>query len=264
MKTIAAAMAEPITERMIPRSSRSSGFDCEVDALTSKLSPADYGLKPEVLCVIPARGGSKGIPHKNIALLAGKPLIAYSIEVAMRTPEVSRVIVSTEDERIAEIAMQCGAEVPFLRPRDLAGDDSVAGSVIGHLLDTLAQRENYRPQAYVTLYPTSPLRSVSLTGFLTRKLFEGFMEVLAAKPLCRSLRYFQDQRDALAPLRQPEPGCDRFRPYGYFYGNRIDNTGVRRRYVHSLDDKVAFVDIDTPEDLAQADRILTRGLFSFS
>lgn len=263
MKTIAASMAEPITGREISVNSGNPQFNCAIEALASGLSQGGHTPKPEVLCFIPARGGSKGIPFKNITPLAGKPLVAYSIELAKLVPEVTRVIVSTEDERIAEVALQYGAEVPFLRPRELAEDDSVAGSVIGHLLATLAQRENYRPRAYVTLYPTSPLRSASLIGFLIRKLFEGFMEVLAARPLCRSLRYFHGKDGRLAPLAQPAPGCDHFRPYGYFYATRTDNTCLQRRYVHRLEDKAALVDIDTPQDLAWAERILTRGLFNF-
>ena len=77
-----------------------------------------------VLSVIPARGGSKSVPRKNIRHLAGKPLIAHSIEVAKASSLISRVIVSTDDQEIAEIALACGAEVPFLRPRELAEDET--------------------------------------------------------------------------------------------------------------------------------------------
>ena len=76
----------------------------------------------EVICLIPARGGSKGLPRKNILDLAGKPLIAHSIDVALATPSIKRVFVSTDDEEIAETAREYGAEVPFLRPSDLASD----------------------------------------------------------------------------------------------------------------------------------------------
>ena len=75
-----------------------------------------------IIAVIPARGGSKGIPRKNIADICGKPLIAYAIEVALNTPEISTVFVSTDDNEIAEIAKSLGAEVPFLRPAYLADD----------------------------------------------------------------------------------------------------------------------------------------------
>jgi len=257
-------MSKPVSERMISWGFPESGFDVDVENLASRLARLKHAKTPEVLCVIPARGGSKGIPYKNIAPLAGKPLLAYSIDVALRTPGVTRVIVSTEDERIAETALQYGAEVPFLRPRALARDDSVACSVVEDILNNLARSENYRPQAYVTLYPTSPLRSVALTGFLTGKLLEGYLEVIAAKPLCRSLSYFHNYDGRLEALRQPQAACDRFRPYGYFYGTRIDHMGDRRRYIHMLDSPEAFVDIDTPEDMAMADRILTRGLFTVS
>ncbi|MBW1723549.1 MAG: hypothetical protein JRH13_15900, partial [Deltaproteobacteria bacterium] len=79
-----------------------------------------HGHKPEVLAIIPARGGSKGLPRKNIRDLCGKPLIAYSIEVALRAKLIDRVVVSTEDEEIAEISESFGAEVPFLRPKEMA------------------------------------------------------------------------------------------------------------------------------------------------
>jgi len=78
--------------------------------------------KPEILVIIPARGGSKGIPRKNIRLFAGHPLIAFSIAAGLQAETVTRVIVSTEDEQIAEISRRYGAETPFLRPAELAGD----------------------------------------------------------------------------------------------------------------------------------------------
>ncbi len=112
----------------------------------------------EVLVVIPARGGSKGIPRKNIRLLAGYPLIAYSIEIARQSSLVTRIIVSTEDEEIATIARELGAEVPFLRPPELAQDDTRDLPVFQHALNWLNEKEGYVPDAVVHLRPTTPIR----------------------------------------------------------------------------------------------------------
>ncbi len=112
----------------------------------------------KILGVITARGGSKGIPRKNIKLLGGKPLIAYSIEAARQSKLLTDFIVSTEDEEIAEISRKWGAPVPFMRPQKLARDDTGSIEVIIHALNTM--RENYgKIYDYVMiLQPTSPFR----------------------------------------------------------------------------------------------------------
>lgn len=115
---------------------------------------------PDVLALIPARGGSKGIPRKNIRLVAGKPLIAYSIRQALEAPSITRVIVSTEDEEIAVVATDWGAEVPFLRPAAYAQDLSPDLDVFRHALTWLAENENYRPELVVQLRPTAPVRRI--------------------------------------------------------------------------------------------------------
>jgi N-acylneuraminate cytidylyltransferase len=113
---------------------------------------------PEVLVLIPARGGSKGIPRKNIRPFAGFPLIAYSIAAALQAKTVTRVLVSTDDEEIAEVARRFGAETPFLRPAELAADQTVDLPVFQHALSWLAEREEYRPEIVLHLHPTSPVR----------------------------------------------------------------------------------------------------------
>lgn len=112
----------------------------------------------EYLGLIPARGGSKGVPRKNIHLLAGKPLIAYTIEAALQSKYRLRIIVSTDAAEIAEVAQVAGAEVPFLRPAELAQDDTPTFPVVQHALQWLEQHENYQPEVVVLLQPTSPLR----------------------------------------------------------------------------------------------------------
>ena len=114
-----------------------------------------------ILAIIPARGGSKSIPGKNIKLLCGKPLIAWTIEEAKKSSRLSRIIVSTDDKEIAEIAKQYGAEVPFLRPKEISGDLSTDVEFLTHALDFLKTREKYEPDIVIRLPPTSPLRTAA-------------------------------------------------------------------------------------------------------
>lgn len=112
----------------------------------------------KVVGLIPARAGSKGIPNKNIASLAGQPLIAYTIQAALESRLLSRVLVSTDSPTIAQIAKTYGAEVPFIRPPELARDDVPRLPVVRHAVDYLENNEGYTPDIIVTLQPTSPLR----------------------------------------------------------------------------------------------------------
>lgn len=116
--------------------------------------------KVEVLALIPARGGSKSIPRKNIRTFAGRPLIAYSIAAGLAAEMVTRVVVSTEDEEIAAVAKDYGAEVPFMRPAEYAHDDTPDLPVFRHALKWLVENENYHPDIVVQLRPTSPFRRV--------------------------------------------------------------------------------------------------------
>jgi CMP-N-acetylneuraminic acid synthetase len=111
----------------------------------------------QVLGIIPARGGSKGIPGKNLALVGGRPLLAYTADAAQRSTRLSRVIVSTDDLQIAEAARSLGLDVPFLRPSSLAADDSPMLPVMQHACDALAA-SGFGADVLVLLQPTSPLR----------------------------------------------------------------------------------------------------------
>lgn len=126
----------------------------------------------EVLAIIPARGGSKGIPRKNIRNFAGHPLIAYSIAAALQARRVTRVIVSTDDPEIGEVARAYGAEVPFLRPAELAQDTTLDLPVFQHALAWLTANEAYAPDVVVQLRPTSPIRPVGLVDEAVRILLE--------------------------------------------------------------------------------------------
>lgn len=114
--------------------------------------------KLKIVAIIPARGGSKSIPYKNIKKLAGKPLIAYTIEEAIKSKTLDRVIVSTDDDRIAKVSRKYGAEVPFKRPAKLAKDTSHTPPVIKHAIKYLENKEKYKVDLVVTLQPTSPFR----------------------------------------------------------------------------------------------------------
>lgn len=131
------------------------------------------------LAIIPARGLSKGIPRKNVRLVAGKPLIAWTIGAALNAKGVDRVLVSTEDEEIAEVARQYGAEVPFLRPLELSQDETPTLPVLQNVVFELKNLENFVPDAVITLQPTSPLR--------TSEHIDDAIERFKADPLADSL-----------------------------------------------------------------------------
>lgn len=134
----------------------------------------------DILALIPARGGSKGIPRKNLLMLAGKPLIAYSIEHALRSRSVTRTIVSTDDPEIARVARDLGAEVPFMRPSELAQDLSPDLDVFRHALAWLRDREGYSCELVVHLRPTGPVRRV--------ELIDQAIETMLNRPDADSLR----------------------------------------------------------------------------
>jgi len=112
--------------------------------------------EPNIIAIIPARGGSKGVPRKNIRVICGKPLIAFTIEVALSSKLIDRVVVSTEDEEIAEVSNRYGAEV-IKRPEELARDDSPTIGAIMHVINRLEEKGEYF-DIVVLLEPTSPLR----------------------------------------------------------------------------------------------------------
>lgn len=143
-----------------------------------------------VLAVVPARGGSKGLPGKNIRPLAGIPLIGHSIRCAKMTPEVDRIIVSTDSEEIANVARREGAEVPFLRPAELAGDKTAMWPVMRHALEQMERLDGRRYESLLLLDPTSPGR--------TPDDIRKAIEILSGDPSC----------DGIIGVSEPE-----FNPY---------------------------------------------------
>lgn len=114
--------------------------------------------KRRTVAIIPARGGSQSIPDKNIREFAGKPLIAWTIEKARAATGIDRIIISTDSERIAVVARECGAEAPFLRPAAISAADTAIEPVLRHAYEWLVATEGYQADAIVLLFPTNPLR----------------------------------------------------------------------------------------------------------
>lgn len=164
--------------------------------------------QPEVLAVVQARGGSKGLPRKNLRLLAGHPLVAFSVASARAAKAVTRIIISTDDDEIADVAREYGAEVPFLRPGELAADDTPDYPLFEHALAWLAEQEGYRPEVVVQLRPTTPLRP--------RGMVDEAIGILRADPRADCVRgvtipkqtpykMWRDAQDGcLAPLMESE------------------------------------------------------------
>lgn len=219
----------------------------------------------EILGIIPARGGSKGVPRKNLAPLGGKPLLAHSIEVALKSRCITRVVVSTEDPEIAAVAREYGAEVPFLRPMEQALDHSDLGEALNFLMHRLRD-QGYFPDAMVTLMPTSPFRTPSFVDFMTGKLLEGYQAIKTVRKIrLKDSAFFHTDKDTGETVRVPLKACgldDCFRPYGVFSGAWL-NPAHRGTFIHYLDNPVMAIDIDTPEDLRLAELVIANNLFDF-
>jgi CMP-N-acetylneuraminic acid synthetase len=156
-----------------------------------------------VLGIITARGGSKGIPGKNLKLLGGKPLIDYTIDAANDTP-LDRLILSTEDKKIADVARELGCEVPFMRPPELARDETPHLPVILHAVQWLRDHASYVPDIVLTLQPTSPLRSSADIAAALRMLelsdADSVVSVNEVAAHAHPMRMLQVDADGMAKL----------------------------------------------------------------
>lgn len=152
-----------------------------------------------VLAIIPARGGSKGLPGKNIKILAGKPLIAWTIEEAKKSKYIDRLILSSEDDEIISVAKEWGCEVPFKRPAELAKDDTPGIEPVLHAIETLKEKYDY----ICLLQPTSPLRKVEhIDGCIEKCLFTNSDSCVSVTEVDKSpyWMYKIDGDDKLIPL----------------------------------------------------------------
>ena len=222
----------------------------------------------EVIAIVPARGGSKGIKRKNLVPVAGKPLLVHSIEHALGAQTVTRVVVSTEDPEIAEVARAHGAEVPFLRPAELAGDEVLDLPVFEHVLTALREREGYAPDLVVHLRPTAPYRQCAWIDEAVARLRDtpaaSSLRSVSA-PAHHPYRVFRigddGFLDALMKHEHPSPHVLRRQelPALYYYNCVLDITRPSTIYEqHSMTgssilpfvmDPDDVMDIDTPRDL---------------
>ncbi|GAB6038234.1 hypothetical protein JCM15519_27930 [Fundidesulfovibrio butyratiphilus] len=223
------------------------------------------GQEPEgvkILALIPARGGSKGIPGKNLADLGGKPLVAHSVLAGVNCRFFDRVVVSTDSPEIAEVARRWGAEVPFLRPAELSHDTASLDDVISHVLQTLKRTENYEPSAMAMLYPTHPFRTRALMDLLVSKLARGYRSVrtVRAMPAGDRSHYVPGAGGGLLPLAGPGELSSRcfFREYGLFSGFWLQPGGLHEFYIHPLRAETELLDIDEPHHLARANELFAR------
>lgn len=142
--------------------------------------------KLNIIALIPARGGSQRFIGKNIRKLNGKPLIAYTIEAALAVRNIDRVIVSTDNEEIAAIAKEYGAEVPFIRPSELSSSDATEFEFHAHAVDALYRQESYRVDIIVNLYPTTPFRKTdSILNALNMMLADSNADSLRSVRKCK-------------------------------------------------------------------------------
>lgn len=217
------------------------------------------------VAIIPARGGSKRIPKKNIKNFHGKPLIAYSIEVALKSKLFDKVVVSTDDEEIAKIAKEFGAEVPFLRPKELSDDFTGTGAVINHAINFLKEQgENI--DFVCTIYATAPL----LQERYLIKAYERLKDSNAKNAFsCTSMpfpiqRTFKITSNERCEMFWPENFMKRsqdleeaFQDAGQFYWENLNNNSTDipfgRNSIPIILPRYLVQDIDTPEDWTRAE-----------
>ncbi|MEQ8356262.1 MAG: acylneuraminate cytidylyltransferase family protein [Kiloniellaceae bacterium] len=225
------------------------------------------------LAVIPARGGSKAIPRKNIRPLGGKPLIAWSIAAALAARLVDRVLVSTDDEEIANASRAAGAEVPFLRPAELAGDEVHSVYSVLHALDWLEEHEGTPPGVVTMLLPTSPLRAArdvdQAVEMLANSGAASVISVCAAGSPLGSLRWMRKGR--LKPLTEDSNRNFQRQDVEQLYAVNgsiyVAASSVLREHrsfhisgaAGSVMSKLRSIDINTLDDFAMAEALVPLG-----
>lgn len=210
---------------------------------------------PGIVAIIPARGGSKGIPRKNLADLGGHPLVAWAIMAARAVLGPANVYVSTDDEEIAEVSREYGAQVPFLRPRDLGRDNSLIGEAMGHMLAGLTER-GVVIRGCLELYPTHPFRTRDMLERAVAAIKAGHRRFSTVKSChVRPWRYVSRELDGtLRPMLTQVAGIrlgTYSRSYGLVTGWSVSPT-TRQSVMMPVTDPIALIDIDTPADLENA------------
>jgi CMP-N,N'-diacetyllegionaminic acid synthase len=227
----------------------------------------------KVLGIIPARGGSKGVRRKNIRVVGGKPLIAWTIEEGRKSKYIDQLIISTEDKEIAEIARLCGGNVPFLRPVELAKDDTPGVVPVLHALQMLPGYDYV-----VLLQPTSPLRSVEDIDGCIKKCIEEETNVCVSVSRAEKSPYWfysLDDKQRVVPLIDQKEAIDRRQdlPEIYMINGAVyvaKSEWLLQNQTFITPETVAYImpyerslDIDSEFDLKIADLILS-GLQEFT
>ena len=222
------------------------------------------------LGVVPARGGSKRLPRKNLLELGGLPLVAWTIRVARESGACDRVVVSTDDAEVADVARAFGAEVPFLRPEALARDNVPNQAAVDHLLGWLKEQEGYEPEAVMNLQPTSPFRSVDdLRAGLLHLKNPGVSSVVSVCPADvppHLLRMLSERGDSILDWRAVDgrvaiDASDRPQYYqlnGAVYVERYPKMNQGHQAVFEMP-RERSLDIDDRWDLEMAREIVIAG-----
>lgn len=184
-----------------------------------------------IVALIPARSGSKGVPNKNIKLLAGFPLIAYSIKAALKSKLIDRVIVSTDSKEYAEIAREYGAEVPFLRPNEFSGDRATDTQFFKHAIYWFKENEGEVPEYFAHIRPTTPLRNPQVIDAALKSFMGSDFTALRSvhKMSESSYKSFEIENDKLKCL------CGG--------GFDIENANLARQEYPSTYDANGYIDI---------------------
>jgi CMP-N,N'-diacetyllegionaminic acid synthase len=230
----------------------------------------------ELVIVVTARGGSKGLPRKNACMLGDIPLLGWTAEAVKQAGLSDAIcILSTDDEEIANIGRKVGLEVPFIRPAELAEDETVIEDVIFHALDWLGQEKGIHPELVMLLQPTSPFRKPQLLLQAVKMLEDPSVDgVIGVKPIYRSLAtlFYADENMNMSPLSNNEKLESRrqavntiYTPNGALYLIRTNKLNGPRGFFHEnlkgiLMDQIASIDIDDVLDWKLAEAVVVNKL----
>lgn len=217
------------------------------------------------IAVIPARGGSKGVPLKNVREVAGKPLVGWVIEACLAAERVDRTIVSTDHEGIAEVAREWGAEVPFLRPEEFAGDLVTLDPVIYHAVTTLEARDGRRIDVVLTVQPTCPLLRSGTIDRSVDTLIEGGFDSVVMLQEIRHL-YWRRVNGRFEPMYQKRANRQELEPLypevGAVFASRRSIITPENRLGtnigHVIGSEEEAIDIDTEIDLKLAELVIEK------
>lgn len=219
-------------------------------------------VRDKVVVHIPARSGSTRIKDKNIKEICGIPLFAYTIAVAKALP-VDRVIVDTDSERYAAIAESFGAEVPYLRPADLSGDDVPPG-LATYYLERFLLREGYPLESVIDLYPTSPFRNVAiLSRYVSLVESVGYCTTAFLPELGLGGVYNGSNPLCLNDKRMLDGGNLYYKLTANFVGRKLRSREKRWFHYELIENPIELIDIDTDEDFALASVIVENGMYDF-